>query len=251
MNNPSAGYHSGGCTIEGELNPGTIATIDLAPPSHYGGSREMEVGGTAVREYHNITPGTAAINGSQPGPSTSGLTLITDVGPYDTASRNAISTTTSTSTSQSLSYGVTENSGMIRGHVRRGLPAEEFEDDISKLIHRLTIQGVDRTVVELCSAIFAQGVSLEALKGQMTRQECEKHGLRSGMRYRMLLDVVRVDKDGILMIRHVCRLCRHGEASDYKHHRDALRHLLRDHFGMGFQCTQWSAFPFAARPAYH
>ena len=253
MNDPSAGYRSGGCTIEGGLNPDTIATIDLAPASHYGGSREMEAGGPAFREYHNMTPGTTAITSSQPGPSTStsGLTIITDVVPEDTERRNAISTTTSTSTSQSLSYGVTENSGMIRGHVRRGLPAEEFEDDISKLSHRLAIQGVDQTVVELCSAIFAQGVSHEALKAQMTRQECEKHGLRRGMRYRMLLDVVGEERAGILMVRHVCRLCRHGEAAGYKHHRDALRHLLRDHFGMGFQCKQWSAFPFAARPGYH
>ena len=113
MNNPSAGYHLGGCTIEGELNPGTIATIDLAPASHYGGSSEMEVGGPVFREYHNITPGTAAITGSQPGSSTSGLTLITDLGREDTERRNAISTTTSTSTSQSLPYDVTENSGMI------------------------------------------------------------------------------------------------------------------------------------------
>ena len=249
--NPGAGYHSGGCSIEGELNPGTIATIDLVPASQQGESHRMEVGGPVFREYHSLTPGTAAITGSQSGPSTSGLTLITDVGLEDTERRNAISAATSTSTSQSLSYGVFENPGMTRGHMRRGLPAEEFEDDISKLTHRLTIQGADRTVVELCSAIFAQGVSLEALKTQMTRKECEKHGLRSGMRYRMLLDVVRMNQAGILVVRHVCRLCRHGEASDYKHHRDALRHLLRDHFGMGFQCTQWSAFPFAARPGYH
>ncbi len=251
MNNPSAGYHSEGRGGEGQLNPGTIATIDLVPASQHGESHGMEVGGPAFREYQIVAPGTSAITGSQPGPSTSGLTLITDIGPEDTERHNAISTTTSTSTSQSLSYGVMDNSGTIRGHIRRGLPAEEFEDDISKLTHRLTIQGADRTVVELCSAIFAQGVSIEALKAQMTRQECEKHELRSGMRYRMLLDVVRMEKAGVLMVRHVCRLCRHGEAEDYKHHRDALRHLLRDHFGMGFQCTQWSAFPFAARSGYH
>jgi hypothetical protein len=244
---PSVGYHSGGYAIEGESNPDTI---DLVPASQHDERNVMEVGGPGFHEYHSIAPGTAAITGSRSGPSTSGLTLITDVDPEDMERRNAVSTTTSVSTSQSLSYDVMENPGMIRGHGRRRLPAEEFEDDIPKLIKRLTIQGVNRSAVELSSAIFAQGVSLEALKARMTRKECEKHGLRSGMRYRMLLEVVKVMKAGVLMDRHFCRLCHRGDAADYKHHRDALRHLLRDHFGIGFQCTQWSVFSFAAQLGY-
>ena len=248
---PSVGYHPEERTIEGESNPGSIATIDLVPASQPGEPNVMEVGGPGFREYHNINPGIAVITDPRFGPSTSDLTLITDVDLEDMERRNSTSTTTSVSTSQSLSYGVMGDSGMVRGHGRRRLPAEEFEEDISKLTNRLIIQGVDRTVVELCSTIFAQGVSLGALKARMTRMECEKHGLRSGMRYRMLLDVVKVTKDGVLMDRHVCRLCRHGEEADYKHHRDALRHLLRDHFGMGFQCTKWLVFPFAARYGYH
>jgi len=249
--NPSVGYHSGGCTIEGGLNPDTIVTVGLVPASQHGDSHAMEVGGPAFREYHSITPGTGAMTNSQSGPSTSRLTLMTHVDPEDMERRNAISMPTSSSTFQGVSCGVTENAGMIRSHAGRGLPAEEFEDNISKLTDRLISQGVDRAVVELCSAIFAQGVSLEALKARMTRDECEKHGLRSGMRYRMLLDVVKMMKTGVLVDRHVCRLCRRHEAADYKHHRDALRHLLRDHFGMGFQCTQWSAFLFAARSGHH
>lgn len=246
---PSVGHHSGGCTIEGESNPGTLATIDLVPTSQPGQRHVMEVGGPGFREYDDITPATAAMAGSQFGPSTSDLTLIPDVGLEDVERRNPVSTTTSVSTSQSLSYGVMEKS--IRGHGRRRLPAEEFEEDISKLTNRLIIQEVDRAVVELCSAIFAQGVSLEALNARMTRKECEKHGLRSGMRYRMLLDVVKVIEDGVLVDRHVCRLCHRDEAPAYKHHRDALRHLRRDHFGMGFQCTKWLVFLFAVRSGYH
>jgi len=244
---PSVGYHLGGYTIEGEPNPDTTDSVPGSQPDE----RPVINGGPGLHKYHNITTGMPAITGSQSGPSTGGLTLITDLDPEDMERRNAVSTTTSVSTSQSLSYGVMGNSGMMRGHGRRRLPAEEFEDDVSKLIDRLITQGVDRAVVELCSAIFTQGVSLDALKERMTRKECETHGLRSGMRYRMLLDVVEVMRAGVLMDRHVCRLCRRGEAADYKHHRDALRHLLRDHFGIGFQCTQWSVFSFAARPGYH
>ena len=214
-----------------------MEAIELVPASQHG-DHAVEVAGP----MYSVAPGMAAITGAQIGSSTNGLNLITYVDPEGTERRNAISITTSAMASQSHSGSVIENGGSVRGHTagRRSLPAEEFEANISRLADRLTIQGVGRPVVELCSAIFAQGVSLEALKARMTRKECEKHGLRSGMRYRMLLDVVRMMKGGVLMDRHVCRLCRRGGAADYKNHRDALRHLLRDHFGIGFQCTQWS-----------
>jgi hypothetical protein len=237
---PTVGYHPEGYTVvDGELNPHTIATIDLVPASRRGA---MEVGGPSLHEHHGIASKTVAVTGAQNGVSTNDPALITHVDPDDTERRSGISITTSPSTFQSRSGGMTGNARMRRGSAgRRGLPAEEFEADMSRLADRLIIQGVDRAVVELCSMIFAQGVSLEALKARMTRKECEKHGLRSGMRYRMLLDIVKMTKGGVSMNRHACRLCPRGEAADYRNHRDALRHLLRDHFGMGFQCTQWSA----------
>lgn len=240
--NPNVGYHSARCIIDRELNPHPMETIDLVPASQHGDSHAIEVEGPTSFEYSNAAPGMAAVTGAQTRSSTNGPNLITYVDPEDTERHNAISVMTSALAPQSHSSGVIENVGVIQSHNagRRSLPAEEFEANISRLADRLTIQGADRPVVELCSAIFAQGVSLKALKERMTRKECEKHGLRSGMRYRMLLHVVRMMKGRVLMDRHVCRLCRPGGAADYKNHRDALRHLLRDHFGIGFQCTQWS-----------
>jgi hypothetical protein len=238
--NPCVGYHPDGGTISGPLNLHTIATTDLVPSPQYGGGLAIEVGGSSLHNYHSIVPVTGAIGGAQPGASTKGLAL-----PENTERRNAISTMTSKSTSQSHTGDVIERIGVMIRHSagRRGLPAEEFDGDISRLTGRLTIEGVDQTVVELCCVIFARGVSLEALKARMTRKECERHGLQSGMRYRMLLDVVKMAKGGVSMDRHVCRLCPRDEAVDYKNHRDALRHLLRDHFGIGFQCTRWLVLP--------
>lgn len=242
--NLTVGYYPIGCIIDGPLNPrSTIAAIDLVPASQQGNSHAMEVGGPTFRDNNSISPGTSAITAVQTAATPNGGAPVSNISPER---RSTISAATPALASQSHSGGVIENAGIVRGHNtghRTSLPAEEFEANISRLIERLTIQGVDRAIVGLCSGIFAQGVSLEALKARMTRKECEKHGLRNGMRYRMLLDLVKMTKDGVPMDRHVCRLCRRGEAVDYKNHRDALRHLLRDHFGIGFECTQWSVFP--------
>jgi hypothetical protein len=110
----------------------------------------------------------------------------------------------------------------------RGLPAEEFEEDMVKLEERLLQNGAEPTAVDVCTRIFREGISIAALEVSMTREESMEHGV-VGKRYRMLLEK-RTESGGT---KNRCRLCGRVE---YKHHRDALRHLLKDHFGMGYEC---------------
>lgn len=109
----------------------------------------------------------------------------------------------------------------------RGLPAEEFEGSVLKLKERLLRKGAEPTAVGVCTRIFSEGISIAALEVSMTREESKEHGV-VGKRYRMLLEK-RAEKNR-------CRLCSREDYVEYKNHRDALRHLLKDHFGMGYEC---------------
>lgn len=114
----------------------------------------------------------------------------------------------------------------------RGLPAEEFEGDILKLKGRLLREGAEPAAVGVCTKIFGEGISIAALEVSMTRKESEEHGV-IGKRYRMLLE----RRTELGAIENRCRLCGRKGSFKYKNHRDTLRHLLKDHFGMGYECN--------------
>lgn len=103
--------------------------------------------------------------------------------------------------------------------------------EVLNMERRLLAEGVERTVVELCIEIFKQGVTIDALEAHMTPEESERYGA-VGKRFRLLLDMV--GEEG-MRTRHWCRLCKKKE---YKNHRDALRHLLKTHFRIGYTC-EW------------
>ena len=123
--------------------------------------------------------------------------------------------------------------GASRGPV---LPTE-FEGDIAKLKERLLEKGASAWAVELCDAIFKNGVTIEALEERMTREQCERLAVRDGKRFRLFLEFVG-KRNGQITGRQRCCLCPPGK--EYKYHRDALRHLLKDHFGLSFRCERWS-----------
>ena len=115
------------------------------------------------------------------------------------------------------------------------LPAE-FEGDVAKLKARLLAKGANEQAVELCDIVFKIGVTIEALEERMTREQCEELGVRDGKKFRLFLELVR-GANGRVTGRHRCCLCSPGR--EYKNHRDALRHLLKDHFGLSFRCERW------------
>jgi hypothetical protein len=112
----------------------------------------------------------------------------------------------------------------------------KFEGEIPKLKAKLLEKGADKQVVELCDQVFEDGVTIEALEKRMTAEQCESLGVRDGKQFRRFLDICE-GSNGQMTERHRCRLCSPGKL--YKNHRDALRHLLKDHFGLGFRCGRW------------
>jgi hypothetical protein len=113
---------------------------------------------------------------------------------------------------------------------------KEFEGEIAKLKAQLLENGASKWAVELCDAIFKNGVTIEALEERMTREQCEKLRVCDGKKFRLFLEIVG-KANGQTPGRHRCGLCPPGKV--YKHHRDALRHLLKDHFGLSFRCPRW------------
>jgi len=94
--------------------------------------------------------------------------------------------------------------------------------------------GGEENAIALLTGIFSDGIFEKALTRKMTREEARKHhGSTSTQVYRMLL---RSDEAG----RFHCRLCAVGaNMGGWKEQRHVLRHLKRDHFGLGDTCTIW------------
>jgi len=112
----------------------------------------------------------------------------------------------------------------------------KFQGDVAKLKVWLLAKGANDQVVGLCDTVFKNGVTIEALEERMTREQCEELGVRDGKQFRLFLELV-VGANGQMTVQHRCRLCSPGKK--YKNHRDALRHLLKDHFGLSFRCARW------------
>ena len=119
-------------------------------------------------------------------------------------------------------------------HQRKPRPAAAYSPDIQVTVARCRADGGEKAAINLLQDIFTGGVSENALTRKMTREEArEHHGGISTQVYRMLL---RDGKAG----RYHCRLCRVGaNEGGWKNPRDVLRHLKRDHFGLGGTCTSW------------
>jgi len=122
---------------------------------------------------------------------------------------------------------------------RKPLPIT-YERNLVRLQQRCKRQGADEGAIGLLGRIFANEVSLEALTRQVTDTEAEikEFGIDNGKVYNALLGYLD-EEDGVVP-RHNCRLC-HSEKT-WKHPRDVLRHLRRDHFGLADICEQWYVF---------
>ena len=112
-----------------------------------------------------------------------------------------------------------------------------YEGNLVRLQQRCRRQGADEEAIGLLGKVFSNEVSLEALTRLLTDGEAEtkEFGVETGRIYIAFLDAIN-DEEGVVT-HYVCRLC-HSEQI-WKHHKDVVRHLRRDHFGLADVCNQW------------
>ena len=120
--------------------------------------------------------------------------------------------------------------------VRKSRPVG-YEGDLVLLQQRCRKQGADEGAIELLAKVFVDGVSLEALTRPLTNSAMEtvEFGVSTGKVYTAFLAPTE-EEEGVAP-RYVCRLCDGGQA--WKHSKDVLRHLRRDHFGLARVCKKW------------
>ena len=123
----------------------------------------------------------------------------------------------------------------IPSAARKARPVR-YESDLVRLQQRCRETGADERVIELLGKIFASGISLETLIRPLTDAEVEskEFGIGTGKVYTAFLEHTN---DRSVAPRYICRLC-HSKQT-WKHSKDVLRHLRRDHFGLANVCKQW------------
>ena len=113
-------------------------------------------------------------------------------------------------------------------------PPAVYSPDIHVVEGRCRNGGGEEDAIAILHVIFSNGVSEMELTRKVSREEADRHcGGFSMQAYRMLL---RNGEAG----RYHCRLCPDGaNEGGWKNARDVLRHLKRDHFGLGTSCSRW------------
>ena len=111
----------------------------------------------------------------------------------------------------------------------------DAEGDLTRLKDELVENGADVEAVNLCDEVFKDGITKEALQKRLTRKQCKRLHLRGGKQFQIFLEKAQVTGG----TKNRCRLCPGNDAALYKNPRDALRHFLKDHFGLWFECTRW------------
>ena len=112
-----------------------------------------------------------------------------------------------------------------------------YEGNLVRLQQRCRRQGADEGAIGMLGKVFADEVSLKALTRLLTDEEVEtkEFGIETGRVYIAFLDAINKEEDA--GTHYVCRLC-HSEQI-WKHHKDVVRHLRRDHFGLADVCNHW------------
>jgi hypothetical protein len=112
-----------------------------------------------------------------------------------------------------------------------------YEGNLVRLQQRCRRQGADEGAIGLLGNVFTDEVSLEALTRPLTDAEVEtrEFGVETGRVYIAFLETISEEES--VGAYYVCRLC-HSEQI-WRHHKDVLRHLRRNHFGLADVCNQW------------
>jgi hypothetical protein len=125
---------------------------------------------------------------------------------------------------------------------RKRMPAVTYESDPLKLQDRLLRDGGDPDVVARIPMVFSAGVNLKALTRLRTAEEVasQTFGKGPGPVYLVFLEVLPDRSGGYEQLRYGCRLCSSwDDGCSWKNQRDVLRHLRRQHFGVGDRCDTW------------
>jgi len=125
---------------------------------------------------------------------------------------------------------------------RKRMPAKSCEPDPLKLQDRCRREGGDPDVVAMIPKVFSKGVDLKALTRLRTAEEVASRtfGKGPGPVYLVFLEVLPDQGGRYGQPRYGCRLCSSlGEGYSWKNQRDVLRHLRRQHFGVGDRCDTW------------
>jgi len=113
-------------------------------------------------------------------------------------------------------------------------PAVDFEPDVKKLQHRCKEGGAEGQAVLLIEKVFVDKVDISSLTRRMSAKEfgSREFGGELGQVY---VGFLRAERNA----RYTCRLCPTGTEMSWKHRRDVLRHLRREHFGLADKCDDW------------
>ena len=114
----------------------------------------------------------------------------------------------------------------------RLIPDTPYNGAIDAVAKKLRETEADPLAIEfLCDVVFADGIiTLEALRAPMPVQVATKFQLEEGVpMYRGLLSREREVFD--------CRLCPEDNKLDFKDPEEALHHMTKDHFDMGYSCS--------------
>lgn len=123
--------------------------------------------------------------------------------------------------------------------IRKSRPVQ-YEDNLGRLQQRCRKQGADEGAIGFLGKVFANEVSQRALMRPLTDAEVEtmELGIVMGMVYTAFLEPTDEGED--VSSRYICRLCHRDRT--WKHSKDVVRHLKRDHFGLADTCKEWYVF---------
>ncbi len=114
------------------------------------------------------------------------------------------------------------------------------QDNLARLQQGCRKQGADEDAIGLLGKVFANEISQAALTRSLTDEEVETKelGIVTGKVYTAFLEPT--DEGRGAPPRYICRLC-HSDQT-WKHAKDVVRHLKRDHFGLADTCKKWYVF---------
>ena len=114
----------------------------------------------------------------------------------------------------------------------RLFPDTPHDPAIRTVAKRLQKTEAEPSAIDfLCHGIFLDGtITLEALRAPMTAEEATEFHVEDGTeKYRGLLSREQEVFN--------CRLCPEGDTLEFKDPEEALHHMTKDHFDMGYSCT--------------